>query len=100
MSVLLGIADDMIKKTTVPCTACHYCVSHCPMSLDIPFLLKLYNEAMVAGAGDFIAPMALQSLDEDKKPWACIGCRSCEKVCPQTIKIPDELSRFSAKMGH
>lgn len=100
MSVLLGIADDMIKKTTVPCTACHYCVSHCPMSLDIPFLLKLYNEAMVAGAGDFIAPMALQSLDEDKKPWACIGCRSCEEVCPQTIKIPDELSRFSAKMGH
>ena len=100
MSVLLGIADDMIKKTTVPCTACHHCVSHCPMSLDIPFLLKLYNEAMVAGAGDFIAPMALQSLDEDKKPWACIGCRSCEEVCPQTIKIPDELSRFSAKMGH
>lgn len=100
MNVILCIADDMIKKTTVPCTACHYCVSHCPMSLDIPFLLKLYNEAMVAGAGDFIAPMALMSLDEDKKPWSCVGCRSCEEVCPQTIKIPDELARFSAKMGH
>ena len=100
MNVILGIADDIIKKTTVPCTACHYCVSHCPMSLDIPFLLKLYNEAMVAGAGDFIAPMALMSLDEDKKPWSCVGCRSCEEVCPQTIKIPDELARFSEKMGH
>ena len=30
MNVILGIADDMIKKTTVPCTACHYCVSHFP----------------------------------------------------------------------
>ena len=59
MELVLGIADDMIKKTTVPCTACHYCVSHCPKELDIPFLLKLYNEAMVAGSGDFIAPMAL-----------------------------------------
>ncbi|MCR5530116.1 MAG: aldo/keto reductase [Saccharofermentans sp.] len=100
MNVILKIADDMIDKTTVPCTACHYCVSHCPMSLDIPFLLKLYNEAMVAGSGDFIAPMALMSLDDDKMPWSCVGCRSCEEVCPQNIKIPDELTKFSAKMGH
>ena len=49
MELILGVADDMIRKTTVPCTGCHYCVSHCPKGLDIPFLLKLYNEAMVAG---------------------------------------------------
>ncbi len=88
MKVILGIADEMIDKTTVPCTACHYCVSHCPKGLDIPFLLKLYNEAMVAGSGDFIAPMALGSIDADKQPECCISCHSCEKVCPQTIHIP------------
>ena len=30
MDTLLGIADDMVKKIVLPCTACHYCVSHCP----------------------------------------------------------------------
>ncbi len=99
MSVLLGIADEMINKTTVPCTACHYCVSHCPMGLDIPFLLKLYNEAMVAGSGDFIAPMALASVAKDKQPECCIACHSCEQVCPQTIHIPEHLSKFAQKMG-
>lgn len=99
MNLILDIADDMIRKTTVPCTGCHYCVSKCPMNLDIPFLLKLYNEAMVAGAGDFIAPMALASIDSDKQPECCIGCGCCEQVCPQTIHIPDELSKFAKKMG-
>ena len=99
MKTILGIADDMIKKTTVPCTACHYCVSHCPMGLDIPFLLKLYNEAMISGSGDFIAPMGLASVDADKQPECCIGCHSCEQVCPQTIHIPDELRKFADKLG-
>lgn len=99
MAVILGIADEMIEKTTVPCTACHYCVSHCPMGLDIPFLLKLYNEAMVAGSGDFIAPMALASVASDKQPECCISCHSCEQVCPQTIRIPEHLAKFAAKMG-
>lgn len=99
MALILDIADDMIRKTTVPCTGCHYCVTKCPKKLDIPFLLKLYNEAMVAGSGDFIAPMALASVSEDKQPECCINCKACEKVCPQTIHIPDELAKFAKKMG-
>ena len=99
MTLLLGIADDMIRKTTVPCTGCHYCVSKCPKELDIPFLLKLYNEAMVSGSGVFIAPMALSSVDPEKQPECCVKCHSCEKVCPQQIHIPEELEKFAKKMG-
>lgn len=99
MSLVLSVADEMISSTTVPCTGCHYCVSKCPKGLDIPFLLKQYNEAVVAGAGGFIAPMALSSLADDKQPECCINCHSCEKVCPQNIKIPDELKSFAARMG-
>lgn len=29
----------------------------------------------------------------------CIGCRSYEKVCPQTIRISEELKKFAEKMG-
>ena len=98
MDLILSIADDMIAKTTVPCTGCHYCVKRCPMNLDIPFLLKLYNEAMVAGSGDFIAPMAISTIDRDKRPDVCINCHNCEKVCPQTIHIPEELAKFTIKL--
>ena len=98
MTALLDIADRMLHKGTVPCTACHYCVSHCPQGLDIPHLISLYNEHAYTGGG-FIAPMALSALPEDKRPQACLGCRSCEQVCPQQIKISEVLADFSAKLG-
>ncbi len=98
MSTLLSVADDMIKNRILPCTKCKYCISHCPKELNIPYLLKLYNEHTFTGGG-FIAPMALQRLSEDKLPSACIGCRSCEAVCPQNIKISEALADFTEKLS-
>ncbi len=97
MEKLLQIADHMVKKIALPCTACHYCVSHCPQGLDIPSLLALYNEYCVTDGG-FIAPMALSALPEEKRPSACIGCRSCEAVCPQQIKISEAMADFTEKL--
>lgn len=97
MAALLEVADRMVKKIALPCTACHYCVSHCPKGLDIPALLELYNEHCFTGGG-FIAPMALMAVPEDKRPDACIGCRSCEAVCPQQIKISEAMADFSARL--
>lgn len=96
IDTLLQIADGMLKGT-LPCTSCHYCVSHCPQGLDIPSLLELYNEHSFTGGG-FIAPMALMAVPEDKRPNACVGCRSCEAVCPQQIKISEVMADFTAKL--
>lgn len=96
MKTLLHIADGMLNNT-LPCTACHYCVSHCPNELDIPTLLELYNEHRFTGGG-FIAPMALMAVPEAKHPGACIGCRSCEAVCPQQIKISEAMADFAAQL--
>lgn len=97
MSTLLEISDKMLGKSTLPCTSCHYCVSHCPKGLDIPLLLDLYNEHCFTDGG-FIAPMALMAMPEEKRPGACIGCRSCEAVCPQQIKISEAMKDFAAKL--
>lgn len=97
MKELLGVAGDMLSKDTLPCTACRYCTQYCPQGLDIPRLIALYNEHAFTGGG-FIAPMALSAFDEDKRPDSCIGCRSCESVCPQQIKISEAMSDFSAKL--
>lgn len=98
METLLHIAQEMVQKIALPCTACRYCVSHCPQGLDIPSLLSLYNEHCFTGGG-FIAPMALSSFPEEKRPDSCIGCRSCEAVCPQQIRISEAMADFAEKLG-
>ena len=82
MSALAKIADDMIAQKAVPCTACGYCVEKCVKGLNIPELIKAFNENLpVQGIG----------------PDACIGCRRCESLCPQGIKISEIMSRFCQK---
>ena len=98
LETLHAIAQGMVKKIVLPCTACHYCTSHCPQGLDIPNLLSLYKEHCFTQGG-FIAPMALSAIPADKQPSACIGCRSCEAVCPQGIKISEAMADFTAKLG-
>ena len=98
METLLAIAGGMLEKKILPCTSCHYCVSHCPQELDIPELLALYNEHCFTEGG-FIAPMALSSYPKEKLPSACIGCGSCQAVCPQQIDIPEAMSDFAQKLN-
>lgn len=98
MDTLLTIAKEMTSKNTLPCTGCKYCTTHCPQGLNIPWFIELYNEHIYSGGG-FIAPMAMDSLTEDKKPSACLGCKACEMVCPQKIKIADMMNDFAEKMN-
>lgn len=95
---VVAMADEETRKGGLPCTACHYCTSHCPQELPIPELIALYNEHKVTGGG-FIAPMAVASMPENKRPASCIGCRSCEQVCPQQIKISEMMKDFCSMLG-
>lgn len=97
LSALLDIAEEMTANNSLPCTACRYCTSHCPMELDIPSLLEMYNEYNFTGGG-FLAPMRINAMPEEKRPSACIGCRSCESVCPQTIEISKAMADFAEKL--
>ena len=92
-----GIADDMIGKIVVPCTGCKYCTEKCPMELNIPALIEFYNEYVFTGGG-FLPGMKVGALPEEKRPSACIGCRSCEGVCPQNIKISEAMQDFAQKL--
>ncbi len=95
---LVALADEETKKGGLPCTACHYCTTHCPQELPIPELIALYNAHKITGGG-FIAPMAVGSIPESKRPGNCIGCKSCEQVCPQQIKISEMMADFSSMIG-
>lgn len=95
MKTLLELAGNMVNG--VPCTECHYCTSHCPNGIDIPSMIKLYNEHVFTDGG-FLAPMAIQAVPKENRPSACVGCRSCEAVCPQQIKISEVLADFVEKL--
>lgn len=93
MNTLLKLAEEMTSEKILPCTSCKYCITHCPQEINIPYLIELYNEHNYTGGG-FIAPMALGAIPSEKQPSACVGCQSCEQVCPQQIKIAEMMSNF------
>lgn len=90
-ALLYRIADGM--KNSVPCTACRYCCETCPVGLDIPLLLKSYNEARFLASINL--GMTIESLPEEKRPSACLSCGKCAKQCPQKIDIPGAMKDFA-----
>lgn len=94
MKALMEVADSMLD--VLPCTACRYCVTHCPKGLDIPVLLSLYNETRFVNGS--ITHMAVDALNEEKRPGQCIGCKNCEAVCPQQLAIAEAMHDFTEKL--
>ena len=76
----------------VPCSGCRYCCDNCPESLDIPLLIRYYNEKSLGGEG-----WKIPGLESTKSADACLQCGACMQHCPQRINIPEVMAKLQKK---
>ena len=84
------VCEIQHASVAVACTGCRYCTPNCPKGLDIPRLLKAYNDAKIGGTWRLTNLV----LPEDEMPGNCIGCGACASHCPQSFRIPDYLKEL------
>ncbi len=85
----------------IPCTACHYCVeeNHCPKNIRIPDIFACLNSKKVFS--DWNADFYYNSVltVQNGKASDCIGCKGCERVCPQHLEITSLLDDVVKTFG-
>ncbi len=88
----------MFSNTAVACTACAYCTRGCPKNIPIPQYFALYNNIMRTTGSFSSQAVYYNNLSlAHGKASDCIGCRQCERACPQHLPITDHLKAVAAK---
>ena len=88
------IASAPLHAYTGQCTYCGHC-RPCPMNIDIAMVNKFYDLAVQQPKVPESVKAHYEALGTTAS--ACIGCRSCERVCPQQIRISAAMKDFAAK---
>jgi predicted aldo/keto reductase-like oxidoreductase len=80
----------------LPCTGCKYCVPNCPQQLNIPGLMKVYNQYLQYRQKMSIGFPFDEATMGGRLPSTCIACRICEQHCPQHIAISEVMPQIAA----
>ncbi len=92
--------EELKKIPLIPCTTCNYCAKACPMEIGISGSFMAINYLTLYGS----KPQALHQEGwlvgghGRKSATECVKCGKCEEVCPQHIKIREELEKVATEL--
>ncbi len=90
LALVARVRDKYLGFCPIPCTRCEYCMP-CPNGVKIPGVFEIYNNGIMYDKKDS-AKKEYSWMDEKWKASSCCQCGTCETLCPQSIKIMEELA--------
>lgn len=88
------VSDILKSLGGISCTACRYCIDGCPKHISIPDLFSCYNAKKQFNDWNSDYYYGVHTKTKGKAS-DCIGCRQCERVCPQHLQIVDYLNEVA-----
>ena len=76
----------------IPCTGCRYCTEVCPKNIPIPEIFSAYNKYL---GGKITKSEAKAEMPSEHTAGDCIKCGKCEKNCPQSINIREQIEKIA-----
>lgn len=84
-NVLAQAKEAYMSRMKTRCTGCRYC-QPCPRGIRIPHIFQGYDGTLLREQGDYRGEYA-KLVAEHADASQCVGCRKCERACPQHLPI-------------
>lgn len=96
LDIINKVSDEYNTLIKYSCTGCNYCMP-CPQKLDIPSILRYYNDWNVYKQNP--------STKLEYSTWLvrhgsdCVDCKACEAKCPQGLPISQAMKDAANELG-
>ena len=97
---LAAIRGKLGENMNSSCTACGYCLKDCPVNINIPAYMQIYNEHIMFGKTEEELTNSMQFENSfgslaslPARAEECIACGKCETICTQHLNIIERLAK-------
>lgn len=91
--IILQAQRILYHSSIIVCMGCGYCLKGCPRQINIHGIFKAMNKQLGNGLAQEASESYFKAAPECHRAFDCIGCRSCERSCPQHLEIIKNLEK-------